>query len=107
VIEAEGDDSLEVLDCATCDRDRATACPVCPLAIGYQPRLTGRVKWMLTLYRRMMAYGALPAAGGLLAQDEELMRAIDAIHEELGAAQQPGGGKIIEASGSFAHLNAG
>ena len=100
----DGDESLEILDCETCERDRETACGACPLANGEQPRLSGRAKWMVTLYRRVMAYQALPNAGGLLDQDEGTMQMLDVIHEELGAAKdgKGGGGKVLHAAGTMA-----
>ena len=56
---------------------------------------------MITLYRRVMAYQALPGPGGLLDQDEETMRMLDVIHEELGTAG--GDGKGLAASGTLAN----
>lgn len=79
------------------------ACEVCPLHNGFQPKLSARAKWVVSLYRRVRAYGALPGPGGLLDQDEELMQLLDAAHEEFGAASD-GGGKVVKAFGTYAQL---
>ncbi len=78
------------------------ACITCPLTTGLQPRQSGRAKWLLVLYRRMMAYQALPFDGGLLDQEEETMQFLDVIHEELGSAKAGGGrGKVLMSSGTL------
>lgn len=69
----------EHLRCSTCTRPR-TACATCP--IDQQPKITGRVEFLLALWNRMKAYGALPAAGGLLDQEESLMRQLDLVGAE-------------------------
>jgi hypothetical protein len=61
---------------------------------------------MLTLYRRVRAYRALPEAGGLLDQNEHTMMVLDTIHDELHAGPDAGGGKILEATGTLANRRA-
>lgn len=50
----------------------------------------------------MMAYQALPFAGGLLDQEEETMQLLDIVHEEM-AGNGKGGtaGKVLVARGTL------
>lgn len=58
------------------------------MTTGTQPRLSGEVAFYLKLYRRVVRYGSLPEAGGLLDQPEPTMRILDVIDEEYQEAQE-------------------
>lgn len=73
---ADPDSPTEVFDCATCTRPK-THCEGCP--IHYQPKALDFAAGLMRLEARMHRTGALPRAGGLLDQDEKLMRRLDMI----------------------------
>lgn len=50
--------------------------------------MTNRGQLLLDLYARCLRYQALPDAGGLLDQEERLMRELDAIHGEVQEARK-------------------
>lgn len=59
----------------------------------------------LDLYAQVQAYHALPGSGGLLDQDDEIMRLLDVVHHETQAgAGGTKGSKVLAATGKFAHL---
>ena len=68
----------ELLDCSKCDRPES-ACAACPVTLGLQPERDDRVEYYLSLWRRVKRYEQLPDAGGLLDQEERLMKILDYI----------------------------
>jgi hypothetical protein len=71
------------------DRDRCPYCKSehrrhCPIH-GKSPRILPSVRFYVRLWNRVKRYKHLPEAGGLLDQDEDVMRALDIISEEVEA----------------------
>lgn len=76
----------ELYDCATCQRNRPVACVACP--IDEQPFITPRVKFLMDLWQRLQRYpGTLPGPGGLMDQEERLMRHLDVVHDRVTARE--------------------
>jgi hypothetical protein len=66
------------------ENEEVQHCPICKRGEdcklhGRGPELTTRALWLLTLYRRVKRWKALPAEGGLLDQEERIMRKLDLI----------------------------
>ena len=54
----------------------------CPIHDA-EPEAAGWLRWYLTLWMRMKRWGQLPDPGGLLDQEERVMRLLDIIEDEF------------------------
>jgi hypothetical protein len=77
------DGKARIMDCETCELPQPESCEFCPLVTGEQPQNQPDVEFYIQLWQRVKRYGHLPDPGGMLDQEERLMKVMDAVNAHV------------------------